>query len=181
MNSPVIICLLGPPCSGKSTIAKILKSEFRVVNVGEILRNSTNPIIKDTLARGDYVSAEQFILPIIKSKLEEEPFEPLILDGFPRDQIQLKEYEEEFHAAVVTTYYIHLHCPDHVCISRASIRNRHDDLAIHGRLSKHHQESLSHQQQGKINVAHVNTNREEIEEIYDDIMHLIACAIDENV
>ena len=62
MNSPVIICLLGPPCSGKSTIAKILKSEFRVVNVGEILRNSTNPIIKDTLARGDYVSAEQFIL-----------------------------------------------------------------------------------------------------------------------
>ena len=71
--NPAIICLLGPPCSGKSTIAEMLfKDGFHVISIGDILRNSTNPIIQETLARGDYVSAAEFIIPVIKSKPQEE-------------------------------------------------------------------------------------------------------------
>ena len=135
---PAIICLLGPPCSGKSTITEMLQKDgFRVINVGDILRNSENLAIKETLARGDYVSAAEFIIPIIRSKLQEESLEPLILDGFPRSELQLRDYRKVFSRRPYNTYYIHLLCPDNVCISRASVRSRSDDSKIRERLYKH--------------------------------------------
>ena len=85
--NPVIICLLRPPCSGKSKIAEMLvKDGFYIIAIGDILRNSRNPVIQETLTRGDYVSAAEFIIPVIKSKLQEEKsLEILILDEFPRN------------------------------------------------------------------------------------------------
>ena len=124
---PAIICLLGPPCSGKSTIIKKMQKEyeFHVISIGDVLRNSTDPIIKESLAKGNYISAAEFILPIIKSKLqiEKESLKPLILDGFPRSENQLYDYRKEFDTTN-NTYYIHFQCSDNTCISRASLRKR---------------------------------------------------------
>ena len=71
---PAIICLFGPPCSGKSTIIKKIQKEYElhVISIGDVLRNSTDPIIKESLAKGNYISAAEFILPIIKYKLQIE-------------------------------------------------------------------------------------------------------------
>ena len=55
---PAIICLLGPPCSGKSTIInKIQKDyEFHVIYIGDVLRNSE--ATRDSLAdRSDWLLA----------------------------------------------------------------------------------------------------------------------------
>ena len=38
----------------------------------DILRNSTDPIINESLAKGNYISAAEFILSIVKSKLQIE-------------------------------------------------------------------------------------------------------------
>ena len=87
---PAIICLLGPPGSGKSTIATKLQKEngLCTISVGDILRNSSDPIIQQILASGNYVSAAEFILPIIKSNLhtKKESLKPLIVDGFPQNE-----------------------------------------------------------------------------------------------
>ena len=42
------------------------------LSIGDILRNSTDPIIKESLAKGNYISAAEFILSIVKSKLQIE-------------------------------------------------------------------------------------------------------------
>ena len=93
---PAIICLLGPPCSGKSTIVTKLQKENVqcTIPVGDILRNSSDPIIQQILASDNYVSAAECILPIIKSNLHttKESLKPLILDGFPRNEKQLHDY-----------------------------------------------------------------------------------------
>ena len=178
---PAIICLLGPPCSGKSTIIKKIQKdyEFHVISIGDVLRNSTDPIIKESLAKGNYISAAEFILPIIKSKLqiEKESLKPLILDGFPRSENQLYDYRKEFDTTN-NTYYIHLQCSDNICISRASLRNRSDDSKIHERLEKHHRETLLLLHQ--INVDSVNANAD-IEEVHTDVTRLIKVAIEDNL
>ena len=112
------------------------KDGFHVIMVKNVLRNSTNNVvIQETLARGDYVSAVEFIIPVIRSKLEEKhSLEPLILDGFPLSGIQLRDYRKEF-LAYYNTYYIHLQCSDDVCISRVGVRTRSDDSKIRERLS----------------------------------------------
>ena len=178
---PAIICLLGPPCSGKTTIAEMLQKDgFHVITVGNVLRNSTNNVIQETLARGDYVSAAEFIIPIIKSKLEEkQSLEPLILDGFPRSRIQRRDYRKEF-LAYYNTYYIHLQCSDDVCISRVGVRTRSDDSKIRERLSKHHRESFFDPQIDEVNVTSVNADRE-MDEVHTDITRLIELAIEDNL
>ena len=176
---PAIICLLGPPCSGKSTIAeRLFKDGFHVISVGDILQNSKNPVIRETLARGDYVSAAEFIIPVIRSKLQ-EPLEILILDGFPRSDVQLRDYRKE-SGAVYNTYYIHLYCPNNVCISRASVRTRSDDSKIRERLEKHNRESLFLPQLHQVNVTSVNADRE-IDDVHTDICRLMELAIEDNV
>ena len=178
---PAIICLLGPPCSGKSTIIKKMQKEyeFHVISIGDVLRNSTDPIIKESLAKGNYISAAEFILPIIKSKLqiEKESLKPLILDGFPRSEKQLYDYRKEF-GTINNTYYIHLQCSDNICISRASLRNRSDDSKIHERLEKHHRETLLLLHQ--INVDSVNANAD-IVEVHTDVTRLIKVVIEDNL
>ena len=155
------------------------KNELHVISIGDILRNSTDPIIQESLAKGNYISAAEFILPIIKSKLqiEKESLKPLILDGFPRSENQLYHYRKEFDTTT-NTYYIHLQCPDNICISRTSLRNRSDDYKIHERLEKHHCETLLLLHQ--INVVNVNANVD-IEEVHTDITRLIKAAIEDNL
>ena len=178
---PAIICILGPPCSGKSTIIKKIQKdyEFHVISIGDVLRNSTDPIIKESLAKGNYISAAEFILPIIKNKLQnkKESLKPLILDGFPRSENQLYDYRKEFDTTN-NTYYIHLQCSDNICISRASLRNRSDDSKIHERLEKHHRETLLLLHQ--INVVSVNANVD-IKAVHTDVTRLIEVAIEDNL
>ena len=178
---PAIICLLGSPSSGKSTIIKKIQKdyEFHVISIEDVLRNSTDPIIKESLAKGNYISAAEFILPIIKTKLQnkKESLKPLILDGFPRSENQLYDYRKEFDTTN-NTYYIHLQCSDNICISRASLRNRSDDSKIHERLEKHHRETLLLLHQ--INADSVNANAD-IEEVHTDVTRLIKVAIEDNL
>ena len=170
---PAIICILGPPCSGKSTIAeRLFKDGFHIISVGVILQNSTNPVIKETLARGDYISAAEFIISDIRSKLH-EPLELLILDGFPRSDVQLRDIKET--GAMYNTYYIHLYCPDNVCITRANAKT--DDSNIRERLEKHNRESLFLPQ---VNVTSVNANRE-LDDVHTDICSLLELAIEDNI
>ena len=97
MSSCIVGCLLGAPCSGKSTISRKLEKEgLGVLYLGEILRNSTDHVIIETLARGNYVSTSKFIIPIITQNLKND--EVLILDGFPRNKYGLIDISLYFYA-----------------------------------------------------------------------------------
>ena len=129
----IIICLIGPPCSGKSTVSKrFLDLEWiDVINVGAMLRNSTNTRIQNILTSGNYVDSN-ILISLLNQKIRNEV---VILDGFPRDLVQLNDLKDTFPGT--STYFIELVCPNKTCTQRAFERKRCDDLMIRERLNKH--------------------------------------------
>ena len=68
-STQVVICVIGPPCSGKSTLTNKLKvDDVTVINVGNILRNSTDLNVLQKLTDGNYIEPKT-IMHLIDHKL----------------------------------------------------------------------------------------------------------------
>ncbi len=93
------ISILGPPGSGKGTIAQKLAKEFNLFYVypGEILREEVTKNttlgreIKKYINKGTLVP-EQFVTELVK--LESRGKKKIIIDGFPRSLDQAKRIKE---------------------------------------------------------------------------------------
>lgn len=93
------LIILGPPGSGKGTIAEKLEKDFKFkhISAGELLREEVRkdtPIgrdIKPTLERGELVS-NQLVSAIVK--LEAQNKKHYLLDGFPRALEQAKGIDD---------------------------------------------------------------------------------------
>ena len=146
---PSVVCIIGKPCSGKSTTSKkLLRLGWNVINVGERLRSSNNLEIQRDLENGAYIDPDT-IMSIIGHEFQKQK---VILDGYPRDLKQL-EYLKE--VASRNTIFIELLCSDTVCLQRAAKRRRSDDSNIQQRLEKHASESkfLQYMDTIKIDVS----------------------------
>lgn len=86
--------MFGAPMAGKGTLANRLAEEYNLptISMGELLRNTTNPTVKEYQARGEMVPM-QIVLDVIKERLSREDVQNgYILDGFPRTPEQLVEF-----------------------------------------------------------------------------------------
>ena len=65
--------MFGAPMAGKGTLANILAEKYNLptISMGELLRNTTNPEVKEYQARGEMVPM-QIVLDVIKERLTQE-------------------------------------------------------------------------------------------------------------
>ena len=94
------IILLAPPAAGKGTQAELSESKYHVkhISTGELLRKSIEQDdaisreIKEIMKAGKLVS-DAIILELIEKEIDTAK-EGVVLDGFPRNRVQAKEYEQ---------------------------------------------------------------------------------------
>ena len=89
--------MFGAPMAGKGTLANILAEKYNLptISMGELLRNTTNPEVKEYQARGEMVPM-QIVLDVIKERLSQDDVKNgYILDGFPRTPEQLTAFVEQ--------------------------------------------------------------------------------------
>lgn len=95
------IIFIAPPAAGKGTQAAMLSSKYNIphISTGDILRNASTDesergkMIASELALGNFIS-DDIILELLKERLQQEDCNNgYILDGFPRNIEQAKQYE----------------------------------------------------------------------------------------
>jgi len=87
-----VIVLLGPPGSGKGTLAKSLVKDydFQHISTGDLIRNSSDEDLKKIIAKGDMIPDDK-MLEMLEEKVKELDLEKNIaFDGFPRNIKQSK-------------------------------------------------------------------------------------------
>jgi len=112
------LIIMGPPGSGKGTVAERLAQDFKLkqISPGAILREevkkntSIGQQIKTTMERGNLVP-NKFVVELVK--LEIGKSKNFILDGFPRSLDQAKEIND-----IKIDLVIYLDVPDKVLIER---------------------------------------------------------------
>ncbi|MEO9897669.1 MAG: adenylate kinase [Paracoccaceae bacterium] len=108
------IILLGPPGAGKGTQARFLVEERGMVQLstGDMLRAAKDSgtemgnRVAEVMARGELVT-DEIVIGLIREKLEADPDQSYIFDGFPRTLMQavalkklLEELGQKLHAVV---------------------------------------------------------------------------------
>lgn len=96
------IIFIAPPAAGKGTISEMIENRFHLphISTGEILRDEIAHMtklgleIKDKMARGEFVS-DEVITKLLKKRLSSKDVKKgYILDGYPRNLNQAKEYDK---------------------------------------------------------------------------------------
>lgn len=117
-----MVVLIGKPSSGKGTQSHLLSEflNYKHVSPGELLRSSKDPEIEKILQSGKLVP-HNITFKLLQKNLTEKS----ILDGFPRDPIQLEWFEGIVKNYTVTIFEIDV--SDEICMDRMLSRNRSDD------------------------------------------------------
>lgn len=114
---------MGPPGAGKGTIAEMLQEDFDIVHLssGDVLRNAikaNNPLgieAKSFMEKGVLVP-DEIIIELMKEKINADAF---VLDGFPRNLVQVKKLED---AGIKIDIVLNLRVNEETVISRISGR-----------------------------------------------------------
>ena len=91
-----IVVLVGPPGSGKGTLAKSLveEYEFQHISTGDLIRNSEDEELKKIISKGEMVPDDKMI-EILESKINHLDLEKNIgRDGYPRNLEQAKQLDK---------------------------------------------------------------------------------------
>lgn len=91
-----IIVLVGPPGSGKGTLAKSLVDAygFQHISTGDLIRNSEDEELKKIISKGEMISDEKMV-EILGDKLEKLDLEKnIVLDGYPRNLDQASQLDK---------------------------------------------------------------------------------------
>lgn len=126
------VIIIGPPCSGKSTIGCKLADliHYNYVSSGDIARKlSQSQEMIDRLNKGEMFD-ENTMRSEIKRILSNT--DNVVLDGFPRFEDQLVWLMKQFSKVNYT--FVHVDAPLTEIARRAMGRNREDDSALDKRM-----------------------------------------------
>ena len=96
------LIFIAPPAAGKGTISEMIENRFHLphISTGDLLRDEIAHMtklgleIKDSMARGEFVS-DEVITKLLKKRLSSNDVKKVyILDGYPRNLNQAKEYDK---------------------------------------------------------------------------------------
>lgn len=96
------LIFIAPPAAGKGTISEMIENRFHLphISTGDLLRDEIAHMtklgleIKDTMARGQFVS-DEVITKLLKKRLSSKDVKKgYVLDGYPRNINQAKDYDK---------------------------------------------------------------------------------------
>jgi UMP-CMP kinase len=134
-TKPEVIFLLGGPGSGKGTLGeKIAETfEYKPISAGDLLReekerpgSKNGALIKEYQAEGKIVPSE-ITIGLIKAKILElssNGFHKFLLDGFPRNDENLKLWNEIVGDSIKLKFVIFLNCSEKIMIDRVLKRGQ---------------------------------------------------------
>ncbi len=110
------IIIIAPPAAGKGTQSKYISDKYKIphISTGDLLRDEIHRgtelgiKISKIMKSGSLVS-DEIILNVLINKIKN--LDSYILDGFPRNIYQAREYERlihEFHKTIDKVFYIDL-------------------------------------------------------------------------
>ena len=119
------LVFLGPPGAGKGTQAISVCRKYELVHIamGDILRDEASSKTKMGIAvkllidKGHLVP-DDLTLEIVEKKIKGLSGKDFVLDGFPRDLVQARMFEDVCSVDAVFEIY----CPDEVIVDRLSKR-----------------------------------------------------------
>lgn len=126
----IAVILLGPPGSGKGTVAKaLMETGFTHISTGEMLREQIRlgtPAgleAKERIAQG-YFASDALVLDMVQNVIERaDPLEKFIFDGFPRTLVQAEAFDTLVERIGLDfSGIIRLDCPDEQLVKRLSGR-----------------------------------------------------------
>ncbi|MBI4029074.1 MAG: nucleoside monophosphate kinase [Candidatus Blackburnbacteria bacterium] len=169
----MIIIILGPVGSGKSTQAQILADEIGAIhlNTGDLLyyaSQETTPeatTIKETMDRGEIVN-DNIVTKLVLKHINEHKGEDFVIEGFPRTVYQAKK------SGIKPNYVIYITLPDRIATERMLSRGRRDDTAetIVKRLKIYHEETAPILEYYKsLNVLKEINGESDIAEVAKDV------------
>lgn len=140
MSRKTCIVLVGGPCSGKSSVGKLVakKLDIEYISSGDIAREMAkhDSAIDNSLNNGNLAPEEQMRKSIWSRLFHcfDEMYEDVaILDGFPRFGEQA-EWLRKILPASINIKYVLFHVPMSTIIERSMHRNRADDKSLENRI-----------------------------------------------
>eukprot|EP00918_Siedleckia_nematoides_P092237 GHVU01202591.1.p1 GENE.GHVU01202591.1~~GHVU01202591.1.p1 ORF type:complete len:267 (-),score=24.54 GHVU01202591.1:1781-2581(-) len=120
------LLIAGPPCVGKGTVSKIIAEKWGLchLSTGDLLRgeidrrSAIGEAVEGLLAEGKLVPQE-IVLHLLKQKIQENPTQGYLIDGFPRTPEQAELLSQE---GVGINGFLLLDCADSVLIDRVTMR-----------------------------------------------------------
>lgn len=159
-----MIVFFGPAGAGKSMQGQMLaaRHHWRWLSTGQLLRDTRNPEVLESLQTGNLVS-DELIGQVLDQALEKaRSIERIILDGFPRnpDQASWLVAEQEKLGRKIKLAIV-LEVPRAEIAERLGVRGRADDTpeAIDNRLNIYHKEIypiLNLLSENNIPIVHVH-------------------------
>lgn len=121
-----MIIFLGIAGSGKTQQSKLLANQFNFdrISVGELLRQITEPAIKEQMVKGDLVD-DDLVISVVEKALDNIPKgTEFIIDGFPRTLLEATWISNR---EPNSTKIIHMLLSPSIATERLKLRNRIDD------------------------------------------------------
>ncbi len=127
-----MILLFGPTGAGKSMQGQMLavRQGWKWLSTGEMLRQSTDPAVADTLRRGELVS-DELTYDVFEKAVQgarNKNYPNIIVDGFPRTKEQaawLDDYLQVHHEVI--DLVVVLEVPESEIMVRLAKRQRMED------------------------------------------------------
>mmetsp|Transcript_27450 Transcript_27450/g.37842 ORF Transcript_27450/g.37842 Transcript_27450/m.37842 type:complete len:223 (+) Transcript_27450:14-682(+) len=126
-----VVFVLGGPGSGKGTNCSRIVSKFGYIHLsaGDLLReerasgSALADMINNYIREGKIVPAEVTVR-LLRTAMSQSGGTKFLIDGFPRDMMNLECWQKEMSAIAETQFLLFLDCPQEIMLSRLLERGK---------------------------------------------------------